>query len=269
MRNAPARIGYNLRMGHTERPALRKGSQANVGERHLSLQRVAADAIRERILGGELLPGTRLAEERLSEEMGISRMPVREALRVLAAEGIVTLEPRRGASVTLYTEQQIRELVEVRATLEGLNAKLAAIRHDPAQIAELRRILAEGARITQRTDLSRIQAANTLFHETLGAIAANSVLTNIVRSLRDRTAVIFARQSRLRVRENWEEHAGIVRAIISGDGDRAALLASRHVFNAAQMSAAMDGNKKEKTGRRNGAARQAGAPRSTGAHAVR
>ena len=146
-------------MKHSDRQPLRNGSQGNVGDRHRSLQNVAADAIRGRILGGELLPGTRLAEERLSEEMGISRMPVREALRALAAEGMVTLEPRRGASVTLYTDQQVRELVEVRATLEALNAKLAAIRHDPAQIAELRRILAEGARITQRTDLSRIQAA--------------------------------------------------------------------------------------------------------------
>lgn len=210
---------------------------ANLGARHLSLHKVAADAIRERILAGEFAPGVRLAEGPLSEEMGISRMPVREALRVLAAEGIVTIAPRRGASVTMYSEAQVRELVEVRATLEALNAKLAAQRHDPAQIAELRRIVAEDAKITEKTDLTRIQAANNRFHEALEAIAANSVLTNIVRSLRDRTAVIFARQSRLRVRENWEEHAGIVRAIISGDADLAALLAARHVHNAAQLPA--------------------------------
>lgn len=207
-----------------------------LGVRHLSLHKVAADAIRERILAGEFAPGARLAEGPLSEEMGISRMPVREALRALAAEGIVTLEPRRGASVTLYSEAQVQELVEVRATLEALNARLAAKRHDPAQFAELRRILADDARITEKTDLARIQAANNRFHETLESIAANSVLTNIVRSLRDRTAVIFAQQSRQRVRGSWEEHAGIVRAIISGDADLAALLASRHVYNSAHMA---------------------------------
>jgi DNA-binding GntR family transcriptional regulator len=173
--------------------------------------------------------------------MGISRMPVREALRVLAAEGVVTISPRRGAAVTAYSDAQAQELIEVRAALEALNAKLAAKRRDPALIAELRRILAEGAKITERTDLARIQAANAHFHEALGMLGANSVLASIVRTLRDRTAIIFAKQSRQRVRANWEEHAAIVRAVIAGDADLAALLASRHVYNAATMPEAADG----------------------------
>jgi DNA-binding GntR family transcriptional regulator len=209
-----------------------------IGVRHAPLHKVVADAIRERILAGEFAPGERLAEERLSAELGLSRMPVREALRVLAAEGMVTLSPRRGASVTAYTDAQAQELIEVRATLEGLNAKLAARRRDPQQIAELRRILEDGARITERTDLARIQAANARFHEALGAMGANSVLRTMVRSLRDRTAIIFAKQSRVRVRANWDEHAAIVRAVIAGDAEMAALLASRHVYNAAQMPGA-------------------------------
>src|SRR3954466_14937071 len=115
-------------------------AKTTLGARHAPLNKVVADAIRERILAGDFEPGERLAEERLSEELGVSRMPVREALRALAAEGIVTLGRRRGASVTTYSEQQIRELVEVRATLESLNAKLAARRHDPGQIRELEAI---------------------------------------------------------------------------------------------------------------------------------
>src|SRR5438067_12639926 len=98
---------------------------------HSPLTKLAADRIRSRILAGEFAPGERLAEERLSAELGVSRMPVREGLRILAAEGMVTLQPRRGASVTSYTAPQIQELVEVRATLESLNAKLAARRSDP------------------------------------------------------------------------------------------------------------------------------------------
>jgi DNA-binding GntR family transcriptional regulator len=209
--------------------------QDKLGAKHSPLTKLVADSIRERILAGEFPPGERLAEERLSTELGVSRMPVREALRMLAAEGIVTIEPRRGASVTVYTDEQVQELVEVRATLEALNAKLAAKRHDPKQVAELERILADGTKITEKSDLARIQAANARFHEAVEAIAANSVLMNIVRSLRDRTALIFAPQSRVRARQNWEEHAGIVRAIIAGDGDLAGLLAGRHVHNAAQM----------------------------------
>lgn len=210
-------------------------SKLNLGARHAPLNKVVADAIRDRILAGEFEPGERLAEEALSEELGVSRMPVREALRALAAEGIVTIEPRRGASVTAYTPQQVQELVEVRATLESLNAKLAARRKDPQQIAELQRVLAAGSRINEKTDLATIQENNNRFHEALEAIGANSVLSSIVRSLRDRTALIFARQSRARVRENWKEHAEIVKAVISGDADLAALLAGRHVYNAAQM----------------------------------
>lgn len=206
-----------------------------LGRRHQPLTRIVADAIRERILAGDYEPGERLAEERLSAELGLSRMPVREALRTLAAEGLVTLEARRGASVTAYSEALALELIEVRATLEALNAKLAARRRDPAQIAELRRILEDGARITERTNLARIQDANARFHEALGALGANSVLQTIVRSLRDRTAIIFAKQSRQRVRENWAEHAGILRAVVAGDAALAADLAARHVFNAAAM----------------------------------
>lgn len=216
-------------------PIARADAAPTLGERHAPLNKLVADSIRERILAGEFAPGDRLAEEKLSSELGVSRMPVREALRALAAEGVVTIEPRRGAHVTQYTEEEIQELVEVRATLEGLNARLAAKRHDPRQIAELQRILAEGARINEKTDLAVIQQNNNRFHEALEKIAANSVLMNIVRSLRDRTALIFARQSRVRVRQNWEEHAGIVRAVISGDSDLAGLLATRHVYNAAQM----------------------------------
>ena len=208
---------------------------ASLGRQHRPLNQVVADVVRERILSGEYEAGARLAEERLSEQLGISRMPVREALRMLASEGLVTINPRRGASVTAYSDDHARELIEVRATLEALNAKLAAQRRDPEQIAELKRILGDSAKVTEKTPLAEIQEANARFHEALGALGANSVLRTIVRSLRDRTAVIFARQSRVRVRQNWSEHAAILRAVIAGDGELAALLASRHVYHAAEM----------------------------------
>lgn len=208
---------------------------ASVGVTHAPLTKLVTTAIRDRIMSGNIALGARLVEGRLSEELGVSRMPVREALRELASEGIVTIEPRRGASVTTFTEEQKREMIEVRATLEALNAKLAAKRHDPEQIAELERVLEEGARISANGGLREFIEQNDRFHEALANVGGNSVLQDMIRSLRDRTAMLFAPVARVRARENWDEHAQILRAVIDGDAELAALLAARHVYNAAEL----------------------------------
>lgn len=212
-----------------------KSMNIPLGASHEPLTKLVTAALRERILNGEIALGERLVEGRLSEELGVSRMPVREALRELAAEGIVTIEPRRGATVTTYSDEQKRELIEVRATLEALNAKLAARRHDPKQIAELEAILEEGARLMAEENPSAVIRQNFRFHEALGKVAGNSVLQDVIGSLRDRTAMLFAPNGAARARQNWQEHAAILRAVIEGDGELAALLAARHVYNAAQM----------------------------------
>lgn len=205
-----------------------------LGASHAPLNKVVMNAIRERILSGEFAPGERLVEAKLSDELGVSRMPVREALRALAAEGVVTIEPRRGATVTTFSDEQIREIVEVRATLEALNAKLAAKRHDKQQLARLEQIVAAGAKVAEGTDPAQLHEDNASFHEALASAADNSVLRDLVRSLRERTALIFAPHSKKRARENWEEHAAIVRAVVAGDAELAGLLAARHVHAAAQ-----------------------------------
>jgi DNA-binding GntR family transcriptional regulator len=205
---------------------------ANIGAAHSPLTKLVVDSIREGILAGAYAGGERLVEAQLSTELGVSRMPVREALRVLAAEGIVTIEPRRGATVTVYSRDQISELVEVRATLEALNAKLAARRHDPGQIRRLEQILAAGSKVNDKTDLAQMQEDNNNFHEALAQVAANETLREMVRSLRDRTAVIFAPNSRKRAKDNWDEHAAILRAVVAGDAELAGLLAARHVHSA-------------------------------------
>lgn len=207
----------------------------SLGDTHAPLTKLVTSAIRERIMNGDIALGTRLVEGRLSEELGVSRMPVREALRELAAEGIVTIEPRRGASVTIFSDEQKRELVEVRATLEALNAKLAAKRHDPRQIAKLEKILAEGHQLTETEDISRLVSMNFRFHEALANVGGNALLQDMIRQLRDRTALLFLPVSKRRVRQNWQEHAAILRAVINGDGELASLLAARHVYNAAEV----------------------------------
>jgi len=197
------------------------------------LAKVVSEQIRGLILDGRLKPGERLVEDRLSAELGVSRVPVREALRSLSAEGLVRLEPRRGATVTEVTPALVAELVEVRALLEGLNARLAAQHHDPAIIARLRDTLRRGNEAAKSGTPEELARLNAEFHDRLGEASRNSVLSEVMRGLRERTSLAFAINGRTRAREDWQEHAGILAAVIAGDGELAALLANRHVHNAA------------------------------------
>ncbi len=198
-----------------------------------SLTKIASDRIRGQILDGTLKPGERLVEDRLSVELGVSRVPVREALLGLSREGLVRLEPRRGASVAEVTPKIVDELVEVRALLEGLNARLAARRHDPEIVALLRDTLKRGNAAAKDGSPEMLSRLNAEFHERLTEASRNSVLADTMRSLRERTSLAFALNSRPRARDDWQEHAGILAAVIAGDEELAALLATRHVHNAA------------------------------------
>ena len=205
-----------------------------------SLSRVVSEQIRGRILDGSLKPGERLVEDRLSAELGVSRVPVREALRGLSVEGLVTLLPRRGATVVEITPETVAELVEVRALLEGLNAKLAAQRHDPEIVAVLEDTLARGNQAAKSGTAEELARLNAEFHERLAEASRNAVLSDVMRGLRERTSIAFAINGRARAREDWDEHAGILAAVIAGDAELAALLATRHVQNAATAFAAAE-----------------------------
>ena len=198
-----------------------------------SLSKVVSEKIRGQILAGRLRPGERLVEDRLSAELGVSRVPVREALRGLSMEGLVRLEPNRGASVTEVTPQLLAELVEVRTLLEALNARLAARRHDPEIVALLQDTLRRGNEAAQSGMADELAQLNAEFHERLAEASRNSVLSDIMRSLRERTGLAFSINGRARAREDWKEHAGVLAAVIEGDEEIAALLAARHVKNAA------------------------------------
>jgi DNA-binding GntR family transcriptional regulator len=198
-----------------------------------SLSQVAREQIRGRILDGTLKPGERLVEDRLSAELGVSRVPIREALRGLSAEGLVTLLPRRGATVVEVTPESVAELVEVRALLEGLNAKLAAQRHDPEIIDQLTETLRRGNEAAKAGTAEELARLNAEFHERLAVASRNTVLSEVMRGLRERTSIAFAINGRARARDDWDEHAGVLAAVIAGDAELASLLANRHVHNAA------------------------------------
>src|SRR5690242_3486105 len=202
-----------------------------------SLSKVVSEQIRGQILDGKLRPGERLVEDRLSAELGVSRVPVREALRGLSMEGLVRLEPNRGATVTEVTPELVAELVEVRTLLEALNARLAARRHDPRIVALLQDTLGRGNAASQSGTTEELARLNAEFHDRLAEASRNSVLSDIMRSLRERTSLAFAINGRARARQDWQEHAAILAAVIDGDEDMAALLARRHVRNAAEAFA--------------------------------
>lgn len=198
-----------------------------------SMAKLVGEKIRGRILDGKLRPGDRLVEDRLSEELGVSRVPVREALRELSAEGLVRIERNRGASVAEVTPQTVAEMIEVRALLEGLNARLAAQRHDPEIVQQLGEVLARGNAAAEAGSTERLIRLNAEFHDLLAEAASNAVLSDVMRGLRERSSLAFGLNGRSRAYEDWAEHSGILAAVIAGDGDLAALLATRHVHNAA------------------------------------
>jgi DNA-binding GntR family transcriptional regulator len=210
--------------------------EERLGKRHGSLSKVVADALRREILIGQRKPGDRLVEDRLSTELGVSRVPIREALRLLAAEGLVEVQPRRGASVAECSAEVAHDLVEVRAMLEGLNARLAARHRAPAIIAELRQVLGEGNTAAQSGSVADLVRLNGEFHDKLAEAGRNSILWDIMRTLRERTSLVFAANSARRSQQDWDEHSRILAAVIEGDEELSSLLATRHVYRAAEAA---------------------------------
>src|SRR5436305_5372508 len=223
----------------------KNGSGTTLGEEHVSLSQRVAEELRRSILTSRRRPGDRLIEDRLSEELGVSRIPVREALRVLAGEGLVDVQPRRGASVADVSLEVARDLVEVRATLEGLNARLAARHHNPAIVGELREVLQQGNRAAKSRNVDDLVRLNGEFHDKLAEAGRNSILWDIMRTLRERTSLVFAANTARRAQQDWDEHSKILAAVIDGDEDLAGKLATRHVHQAAE--AAFAGQPKPKS----------------------
>ena len=200
------------------------------GIEHRPLTELVTTRLRERIIYAEdARPGRRLVEAQLSEELGVSRIPVREALRQLAIEGIVTIEPRRGATVAAYTDAQKRQPTEVRAALEAATATPAARRRDACHIAELEVIVDEAGRL-MRADAAGVPLEqNARFHDALGRASGNLLLREINVSLHQRTLLLFGAHCVARAGQIWREHGDIFKAVSEGDEELAALLATRHV----------------------------------------
>jgi DNA-binding GntR family transcriptional regulator len=198
------------------------------------LSRQALETLRRAILDGAIRPGDRLVEERLSAELGISRVPIREAIKQLVTEGLA--EPARGGrgvQVAALTAEFAEDLIEVRAVLEALTARLAARHRDAAAAAAIRDLIAHGEALAADGPAEELARLNGAFHDLVVLAGANRVLQDMMRPLRERTEMLFRRNAPVRARPDWQDHVAILRAILDGDEELAALLATRHVRRAA------------------------------------
>lgn len=185
----------------------------------------------EAIAKGELAPGTRLREVELSERLGLSRTPVREALRALESDGIVHHQPRQGAVVRQLDHAEVMELYEMRAVLEGTAARLAA---RMASEVELRGLIALNEDFTAAMDPKVAAQINRQFHRALCGAARNRFLTKAVEGL-EKTLLILGPTTLMldaRVKEAAAEHAAIIAALQARDGREAEMLMRGHIESA-------------------------------------
>lgn len=198
-----------------------------------SLHQELVGPIQQMIVHGALPPGSKVPEQRLCKEFGVSRTPMREALKVLAADGLITLEPNRGAWVTELTVQEIEEVFPVLGALEALSGELACRNISDTQLAEVRQWHEEMLRSYRDRDLDAYFDANQNIHAAILAAANNVTLSNGCRALsaRMQRARYMANMSDERWASAVSEHEEIIIALEARDGAALAKILTRHMAN--------------------------------------
>ncbi len=195
-----------------------------------TLAALLVDTIEEAILDGKLLAGERLNADVFAEHYGISRVPVREALRALEAHGWVVTRPRQGYFVRPKSEEEMQDLFETRLVLEPAAAALAAERRSAAQMQDLREIVARSQRAIRARNGAALARANQDFHRLVALATGNSVLMSMLEPLGKRVR-FYTVTADSRRGTSVEEHAALVEAIGLRDASRATELAREHVMN--------------------------------------
>ncbi|MFC9813779.1 GntR family transcriptional regulator [Streptomyces virginiae] len=190
-------------------------------------------AIRDDIVSGVFEPGGRLTEEVLARRYGVSRVPVREALRTLESEGFVTTRRHAGACVAEPTAQEAADLLELRMLLEPLAASRAARRRTDAHLKVLRGLVRLGQERARRGQGEDLRALGGWFHETLAQASGSPGLIALLTQMRHKVAWMFVVEAPARPAESWAEHGAIVDAVARGDVERARTLAAIHADRAA------------------------------------
>lgn len=207
-----------------------------IGADHVALREQVLAELRRRIVDGEYQEGERLTETRLADDFGVSRNPVREALRVVEAEGFVQILPRRGAVVATLDEAAVRDLFAVRQQLETLAAGHAAERARPEGIAMLRRLVEDANAATKAGDFDRVAELNSAFHRAVIEVSGNRWLLSMSAAMYHHVHWVFRVGAAQRAPHSSEEHVRLVDAIEAGDAEAATEAARLHVEAAAKAA---------------------------------
>ena len=201
------------------------------------LRELVCENIRQAIIDGTFKPGERLMEIQMADEMGVSRTPVREAIRRLELEGFVVMIPRRGTYVADISIKDITEIYEVRISLDVLAAGLAAERITDEELETMNGYLREISRYVPSLDIEKIVALDSAFHDVLYKASRNERLCNIIGNLREQLTGIRARSMSYpgRLVDTMNEHRELLDSIASRDIERAQRAARIHIENAEQI----------------------------------
>jgi DNA-binding GntR family transcriptional regulator len=204
-----------------------------------ALYQEVAERLRQRIFNHELTPGTWIDEQKLAEQYGISRTPLREALKVLASEGMVELKPRRGCYVTEISRQDMDDIFPLMAMLEGRCA-LEAVRR--AKPADLRALKAIHERLEVAAKEGRIDAffeANQEFHRLIQELANNRWLLSVIQDLRKvlKLSRLHSLSLEGRLQQSLEEHRTIMAAFEANDAEKAEKHMQEHLLSSRQALA--------------------------------
>lgn len=200
-------------------------------EQYKPLRDIVFETLRKAILDGDLKPGERVMEVQLAEELGVSRTPVREAIRKLELEGLLVMVPRKGAYVADVSIKDVLSVLEIRASLEGLGASLAAERITEEEVEKLKLSAKDFEAMHEANDRDGMVEKDTEFHSILLSASRNNKLLEIVEGLSDyvqRFRVIYFTEYS-DSKNIMDEHRKILEAIDERDIDKASKAAEDHI----------------------------------------
>ena len=208
-------------------------------DEYLPLRDVVFNTLRRAILRGELKPGERLMEIALANRLGVSRTPVREAIRMLEQEGLVIMIPRKGAQVAQITMKDLNDVLEVRLGLEELAMQFACKRITQVEIGEMKQALEEIERLQEAEDVTALAEADVAVHDIIYKATDNKRLNQIINNVREqmyRYRVEYLKDSRTRG-TLLKEHREIYEAVAGRDEERAKACIRCHIMNQQQSIA--------------------------------
>lgn len=206
------------------------------------LHQEIADAVRRAIVSGQFKPGERLLEAELAERLGVSRAPLREALRQLEDEGLVLSAPHRGTTVARLTPNDVHEIYSLRRVLEELAVSIVVRSISPAELRSLRSLVSEMEAAAGRGDAAHLVDLDMRCHETILRLSRHSRLYAAWKRMEGQLRLFFAAADQLfEDHQLSSRHARLIDAIASGDENEAMVAVREHIGHAAELILAQQG----------------------------